>query len=208
VPRRDGPRRRLWQGDHVFVTLGRPSDERLARLLDELRATPLTYPEHGRTLARSAALPSGYHHVRAGRDLGTGDAVWRAACDGVRGWRLHRGSGLRVAPADPPIAVGTEVVTDVPLAGPVHVLAACRIVEVVDEPERFGFAYGTLAVHPEQGEEAFVVERTGDGPVRLSVTAFSRGNGLLMRLGGPVARRQQAVATEGYLDALQRHVDA
>ena len=28
-----------------------------------------------------------------------------------------------------------------------------------------------------------------------------------MRLGGPVARWQQGVATEGYLDALQRHVD-
>jgi uncharacterized protein (UPF0548 family) len=146
--------------------------------------------------------------VRAARDLGTGDAAWRAACDGVRGWRLHRGSGLRVAPADPPIAVGTEVVTDVALAGPVHVLAACRIVEVVDENERFGFAYGTLAVHPEQGEEAFVVERTPDDVVRLTVTAFSRGNGLLMRLGGPVARWQQGVATEGYLDALQQHVDA
>jgi uncharacterized protein (UPF0548 family) len=191
----------------VFVTLGRPSDEKLARLLDRLRATPLTYPEHGRTLARRGELPPGYHHVRAARDLGTGDAAWQAACDGIRGWRLHRGSGLRVAPTEPPIAVGTEVVTDVALAGPVHVLAACRVVEVVDEPERFGFAYGTLAIHPEQGEEAFVVERTADDVVRLTVTAFSRGNGLLMRLGGPVARWQQGVATEGYLDALQRHVD-
>jgi uncharacterized protein (UPF0548 family) len=192
----------------VFVTLGRPSDEKLARLLDQLRATPLTYPEHGRTLARRGALPPGYYHVRATRDIGAGDAAWLAACDGIRGWRLHRGSGLRVAPADPPISVGTEVVTDVALAGPLHVLAACRIVEVVDEPARFGFAYGTLAVHPEQGEEAFVVERTADGVVRLTVTAFSRGNGLLMRLGGPVARRQQAAATEGYLAALQRHVEA
>ena len=191
----------------MFVTLGRPTDDKLARLLDEVRATPLTYPEHGRTLARSADLPPGYHHVRAARDIGTGDAAWRAACEGVRAWRLHRGSGLRVAPVAPPIAVGTEVITDVALVGPVHVLAACRIVEVVDEPDRFGFAYGTLALHPEQGEEAFVVERVDD-VVRLSVTAFSRGNGLLMRLGGPVARRQQAAATEGYLDALERHVAA
>ncbi len=187
--------------------LGRPSDDKLARVLEEMRATPLTYPEHGRTLARGAGLPPGYHHVRAARDLGTGDAVWDAAGQGIRAWRLHRGSGLRVAPADPAIAVGTEVVTDVALAGPVHVLAACRIVEVVDEPGRFGFAYGTLAMHPEQGEEAFVVERTDDDRVRLTVTAFSRGNGLLMRVGGPIARRQQATATEGYLDALQRHVD-
>jgi uncharacterized protein (UPF0548 family) len=198
----------VWQGGRVFVTLGPPTDERLARLLDRLRATPLTYAEHGRTLARSGELPPGYHHVRATRDLGRGDAAWAAARAGIRGWQLHRGSGLRVAPAEPPIAVGTEVVTDVPLAGPVHVLAACRIVEVVDEPDRYGFAYGTLAVHPAQGEEAFVVDRDADGAVRLTVTAFSRGNGLVMRLGGPVSRHQQARATTGYLDALQRHVEA
>lgn len=190
----------------MFVTLGRPSDARLASLLDELRGTPLSYPEHGRTLARPGELPAGYHHVRATRPVGDGDEAWAAACAGVRGWRLHRGSGLRLAPADPPIAVGTEVVTVIALVGPVHVLAACRIVEVVDEPDRFGFAYGTLAVHPAQGEEAFVVDRDAGGAVRLTVTAFSRGNGLLMRLGAPVVQRQQVAATQGYLDALERYV--
>ena len=78
---------------------------------------------------------------------------------------------------------------------------------VRDELPKHRFEHGTLRVHPEQGEEAFVVERDADGAVRLVVTAFSRGNGLLMRWGGPVARRQQAAATTGYLDALQRHVD-
>ena len=191
----------------MFVVLGRPTDRKLAAILDEVRDTPLTYAEHGRTLSR-AGLPPGYHHVRAERGLGRGDHVWDAARQGVRTWRLHRGSGLRVAPAHPPIAVGTEVVTDIGILGPVHVIAACRIVEVVDEPDRFGFAYGTLRPHPAQGEEAFVVERDAAGAVRVVVTAFSRGNGPLVRLGGPVARRQQAAATEGYLDALQRHVDA
>lgn len=190
----------------MFVLLGRPSDDRLARVLEKVRDTPLTYGEVGRTLGR-AGLPEGYHRVSEERSLGRGDDVWRAACEGVRTWTLHRGSGLRVAPADPPIAVGTEVVTDIAVAGPVHVVAACRIVEVVDEPDRFGFAYGTLRTHPEQGEEAFVVQRDHDGVVRGIVTAFSRGNGRLMRLAAPIARRRQAAATLGYLDALQRHVD-
>lgn len=190
----------------MFVVLGRPSDRRLAAILAAVRDTPLTYAEHGRTLSR-AGLPPGYHHVREQRALGAGDAVWRAACGGLHGWRLHRGAGLRVAPADPPIAVGTEVVTDLGLGGPVHVVAACRIVEVVDEPDRFGFAYGTLRVHPARGEEAFVVARDASGAVRLEVTAFSRGNGPVMRLGGPVVRRRQAATTRGYLDALQRHVE-
>jgi uncharacterized protein (UPF0548 family) len=78
----------------------------------------------------------------------------------------------------------------------------------VDDPGRFGFAYGTLAVHPARGEEAFVVERTPEGGVRAQVVAFSRPHHPLVRLGGPVARRQQARATEGYLDAIEQHVRA
>jgi uncharacterized protein (UPF0548 family) len=152
--------------------------------------------------------PAGYHAVRASRAIGAGDAAFDAARAGIRTWQLHRGQGFRVAPAEPPIAPGTEVVTDVPLAGPVHVLAACRIVWTVDEPDRFGFAYGTLAVHPASGEEAFVVERAPSGEVRARVVAFSRPRHPLARLGGPVTRRQQARATEGYLDALQQHVQA
>jgi uncharacterized protein (UPF0548 family) len=190
----------------MFVVLGRPSDQKLVDILHEVRDTPLTYVEHGRTLSR-AGLPPGYHHVRQDRVLGRGDATWEAAREGIRTWRLHRGSGLRVAPAEPPVAVGTEVVTDIAIVGPIHILAACRIVEVVDESDRFGFAYGTLRVHPARGEEAFVVERDADGAVRLVVTAFSRPNGPVMQVGGPIARRQQGAATVAYLDALQRYVD-
>ncbi|MGH9262513.1 MAG: DUF1990 family protein [Acidimicrobiales bacterium] len=188
----------------MFV-LGRPSDDKLAQVLDRVRGTPLTYGEVGATVD-TEALPPGYHHVRATRVLGSGDAVFAAACDGIRTWQLHRGQGFRVVPADPPIEVGTEVVTDVPLAGPVHVLAACRVVRVVDEPHRFGFAYGTLRVHPASGEEAFVIERAPSGEVEAVIVAFSRPRHPLMRLGWPIARRQQDLATHGYLDALEQHV--
>jgi uncharacterized protein (UPF0548 family) len=77
---------------------------------------------------------------------------------------------------------------------------------VVDDGDRFGFGYGTLPVHPESGEEAFVAERAPGGEVRLTIVAFSRARHPLTRLGGPVARRQQARFTDGYLDALRRHV--
>jgi uncharacterized protein (UPF0548 family) len=199
----------------VFV-LGRPSDEKLAQVLDSVRGAPVTYGEVGATLGATPGepLPAGYHHARAAEPLGHGDDAFAAACAGIRQWRLHRGQGFRVVsaappadpPADPPIAVGTEVVVDAPIAGPVHVLAACRIVAVVDEPDRYGFAYGTLPVHPESGEEAFLVERTDGDEVRAVVTAFSRPRHPLVRLGGPVARRQQARATQGYLAALAAHV--
>ena len=84
--------------------------------------------------------------------------------------------------------------------------SACRVVWVVDDGDRFGFGYGTLPVHPESGEEAFVAERAPGGEVRLSIVAFSRARSVLTRLGGPVARRQQERFTDGYVDALRHHV--
>jgi uncharacterized protein (UPF0548 family) len=187
----------------MFV-IGRPSDERLEQVLADVRAATVTYPEVGAT-ARPGELPAGYHHVRVTEELGHGDAVFEAAADGVRTWRLHRGQGFRVLPDDPGLAAGTDVVMDVPLAG-IHVIAACRVVWSVDDDDRVGFGYGTLPVHPESGEEAFVVEQTPGGDVVVEVVAFSKPRHALAKLGGPFARRQQKKATRGYVDALRAHV--
>jgi uncharacterized protein (UPF0548 family) len=185
--------------------LRRPSVDRLRQILADVEGEPFTYDEVGAT--RNAQLPAGYHHVRERRSLGEGDAVFAAAADGLRTWQLHRRQGFVVVPDEPPITPGTVVVSATGLPVPsVHVLFACRIVWVVDEPSRFGFAYGTLPVHPARGEESFVVERDGNGVTTLAITAFSSPHHPLMRLGGPIARRQQAAATRGYLDALQAHV--
>jgi uncharacterized protein (UPF0548 family) len=110
-----------------------------------------------------------------------------------------------VVPGDAGVVAGTDVVVDVPLVG-VHVIAACRVVWSVDDADRVGFGYGTLPVHPESGEEAFVVERTPSGDVVVDVCAFSRPRHPLVRLGGPIARRQQRKATRGYVNALRDHV--
>ena len=72
--------------------------------------------------------------------------------------------------------------------------------------KRFGFAYGTLPSHPEEGEEHFVVTRDGDGAVRFDVVAFSRPHDLLTKLGGPIPRRLQARATEHYLEGMRDFV--
>ena len=77
-----------------------------------------------------------------------------------------------------------------------------RVVYVVDEPSRRGFAYGTLPGHPERGEEAFVVERAADDSVWLVIRAFSRPAGALTWIGYPVARLMQAIYTARYERAL------
>jgi uncharacterized protein (UPF0548 family) len=176
-----------------------PDSEHLSHFLARERTSPLTYDEVGASF--DAELPSGYHHVRAGTELGQGEDVWERSRAGIRAWAAHRGAGITVAPADAPITEGTTVAV-ITAAGPLRVLAACRIVRVVDERDRFGFAYGTLPSHPEEGEEHFVVSR-GGGAVRFDVVAFSRPHDLLTKLGGPIPRRMQARATEQYLAGMR-----
>ena len=73
----------------------------------------------------------------------------------------------------------------------VWTLNACRIVYVVDEPTRFGFAYGTLPDHAECGEDRFLIERDDNGTVWYDIRVFSRPRLLLARLAAPLARRLQ-----------------
>jgi uncharacterized protein (UPF0548 family) len=114
---------------------------------------------------------------------------------------MHRGAGLRVA-ADGPIAVGTNVAFSAPL--PIgFVDGMCRIVVVVDEPNRYGFAYGTLSVHHECGEEAFVVSRDGDGNVRLDIAGVLRPAPTLARIVPPLADHLQDRGVRRYLAAMR-----
>jgi uncharacterized protein (UPF0548 family) len=113
---------------------------------------------------------------------------------------MHERAGF-VVRCDGPIAVGTNVAISAPL--PVgYADVTCRIVAVVDEPDRSGFAYGTLSVHPEQGEEAFVVSRVG-AAVRFEITAVSRHRHPLARLVPAIADRLQASAAKRYLEAME-----
>ena len=117
---------------------------------------------------------------------------------------MQRGSGLTVV-TDGDFVVGTNVVITAPL--PIgYVNVACRIVTVIDEPDRFGFAYGTLPVHPEQGEEAFIVTRASDSTTTFLVEAVSRTAYHLGRLVPFVSDFLQNQANQRYLRAIERAV--
>jgi uncharacterized protein (UPF0548 family) len=82
-----------------------------------------------------------------------------------------------------------------------------RVVYVVDEPTRKGFAYGTLPRHPERGEEAFIVEHRDDGSVWLTIRAFSRPSSWIFWVGYPFVRLMQQVYTSRYERALAGPID-
>jgi uncharacterized protein (UPF0548 family) len=89
-------------------------------------------------------------------------------------------------------------------AGPVRISAPCRVVYVVNDPGRRGFAYGALPGRPESGEEAFAVERHDEDTATFTVTAFFRPATLLAKTAGPVGRVIQRRSTVRYLRALAR----
>jgi uncharacterized protein (UPF0548 family) len=183
----------------MFI-LGVPKRERLDALWTEASNAQPTYSEVG--ASAGTEMPTGYRHDRYQITLGSGSDVFDRAITALKGWEMHINAGLSVFPQSQPLALGTTVLVVV-RQGPLSTIAPCRIVYVVEEPERFGFAYGTLPGHPEQGEEAFLVERSPDGNVRLTITAFSRPRDPLARMGGLVTRWIQTRTTKAYLDAMK-----
>jgi uncharacterized protein (UPF0548 family) len=161
-----------------------------------------TYPEVGAT--REASLPSGYHHVRRDVAIGSGAAAFGAAAEALMTWRMHRAAGLDVLPGSATRASPGAFVRLRAGWGPLSLTAPCRVVYCVEQPDRRGFAYGTLPGHPERGEEAFVLHLTASGQVRFRICAFSRPAILLTRAAGPVARLAQAYVTTRYVTALTR----
>jgi uncharacterized protein (UPF0548 family) len=82
--------------------------------------------------------------------------------------------------------------------GPLHIGSPVRVVYVVDEPTRKGFAYGTLPGHPESGEEAWLLTRMDDGSIWMTIRAFSRPSTKRWWAVYPVLRIVQEVFTRRY----------
>ncbi|MGD0592238.1 MAG: DUF1990 domain-containing protein [Acidimicrobiales bacterium] len=179
--------------------LRRPDDGRLQAVLDAVRDRPVSYAEVGAT--RDGRLVSGYRHVAREVVTGAGDDAFDRSVERLRSWAPLRAAGLRLWPPDASIREGVDVAATKRL-GLLHVVVLCRIVYVVEDPDRYGFAYGTLPGHPEEGEELFCVTKQANGDVVFRIVAFSRPADVLTRLGGPLGRRVQRRMTDRYLSSL------
>lgn len=170
-------------------------------LLDEQRSStllraPLSFTRH-HAFERDA--PTGYNHLSRSVTLSRRD--FDGAARDLFEWKMHARAGLRVQASDIPLRQNTVVLMRWGL-GPVAVKIPCRVLDVIDEPHRRGFAYGTLPGHPEAGEERFLVERLEDSRILFTITAYSRPASPLAKLGGPISRAAQSVMTQRYLTAL------
>lgn len=180
-----------------------PAPRSIEAFLAAQRNANFSYPEVG---ASERGAPTGYNLDHSRVQLGSGDMDFLAGCAALQGWKMFPAPWTRISPPATPIAVGETVAMQANALG-LWWLNACRIVYVIDETaaatnrpdggavpavvRRFGFAYGTLRAHVEQGEERFSVEQLADGSVWYDLRAFSRPRFWPVRLAKPLARALQ-----------------
>lgn len=172
----------------MMMRLTRPGLDEVAAHLASQTGQALTYREVGAT--RDAREPSGFAHDHNRQLLGHGAPVFTRACAAIRGWKMFPAPLAFIEPLPIPIEVGAQAGVVVRAMG-MWWLNAARIVYVIDEPRRFGFAYGTLPGHAECGEERFLVEWLADDSVWYDLRAFSRPRYWAARAGRPVVRLLQ-----------------
>jgi len=180
------------------------ADQAAGRIVGVAATAEPTYAHVGSTIDPDS-WPDHHPYVRS-LVVGRGQACFAAAVDGLRSWACHRGIRARVHPAGAPIVVGTTVAVELPI-GPVRIIVPNRVVAVICEPARFGFAYGTLPGHEERGEEGFVVEQAPDGTVTATVVVDAVPATPAARLVGPAVTLVQHLAVRRYLSAWAAHVD-
>ncbi|MDQ2677983.1 MAG: DUF1990 domain-containing protein [Actinomycetota bacterium] len=188
-----------------LLRLGRPDRHTLEQLLARAGAASLTYDHVGSTLSApgSSDRKVSTEHL----ELGVGAATFDAAVSELRTWVCHRGLGADVFPADAPLQVGTSLLV-VLHVGPVSIVVPNRVVAVVDEPRRIGFAYGTLEGHQERGEESYVVEHLDDDRVVATIGLDARAATTAARLAAPAVGWFQRLAVRRYLAAWRAAVES
>jgi uncharacterized protein (UPF0548 family) len=183
--------------------LSKPSERTALAHIERQRHLPYSYTEvgHSQHDVSVDGFDNDFNHCEIGR----GEADWEAAKAAIRAWRMFPGGWACIHPTHTPIRVGETVAMSARVWG-FWWLNACRIVYVIDEKNRFGFAYGTLPGHAECGEEIFMVERHEDDSVHYVIKAFSRPRLWLARLGYPIARAQQRKFVRDSKAAMQQWV--
>ena len=166
--------------------LKEPSDFTISTFIADQLDRTFTYSAVGAT---NGIPPHGFivDHNRV--QLGRGIQAYERAVSALKQWQQFDLGWLRIVPENVPLEVGATVAVKAHAFG-TWSLNATRIVYVVNETERFGFAYGTLPDHVECGEERFLVEFHKED-VWYDILAFSKPQHPLVKMAYPFARMLQ-----------------
>lgn len=187
-----------------MLSLTAPSESIVIRNLLSAKSKPFSYDSPGVTGADE--VPSGFDSDRQRVLLGYGRRSFERAKQAITQWKMFDHAMTTLYWPDRPIERGAAVAVSIRV-GPLWSLNPCRIVYTIDEPTRFGFAYGTLPGHIESGEERFMVEwLPADDSVWYEIHAVSRPSHVVTYFGYPIARLEQARFRRLSGEAMQRAV--
>jgi uncharacterized protein (UPF0548 family) len=165
-----------------------PTEAEIRRMLESQRQVAFSYPEVGAT---AASPPRGYNVDHERYLLGQATGAFSRGKLAIQRWEMFHNGWTYLCWPDAPIEPGANVAMLARYLG-LYSLNFCRVVYVIDEPRKYGFAYGTLPDHIEAGEERFVVEWMDDGTVWYDVFAFSTARHVLARIANPAIRGLQS----------------
>jgi uncharacterized protein (UPF0548 family) len=171
----------------AFIQFPEPSVAK--QFLMEQQVMPLNY-SHRLCTQSEQAIP-GFDQDMHQAQIGAGAADWEQAKNAIRQWKMFPEAWTQIWPGNTPIETGQSVIMFARFGG-LWWRNTCQIVYTIDEPDSFGFAYGTLPGHVEAGEELFRVFQKPDGSVWYEIRAFSQPRFWMARLAYPIMRYLQA----------------
>ena len=187
--------------DLPIVVLGRLPAADADRVLDAARTAS---PTSGRLTVSPDEVAAGHGFVDR-RIVGQGSGAFDSAVIALRSLVAQR-AVADVIPADAEAVLGSTLLVELGF-GPISLVAVNRVVWLVDEPDRWGFAYATLPGHPERGQESFVVRRLPNDEAEVTITGVAHASVPLGRFIGPLVRPVQSRMAERYLDAIGAFVE-
>jgi len=167
------------------ATIFFPDHTTLDNFIQEELPKTYTYPEVGATKTNEQFAH--YDNDNNQVIIGKGAEVWQKAKCALKNWQQFPLPWTKIYPNTTALEEGEVVVVLFRLFG-IWWRNSAKIVYAFDEPNRFGFAYGTLPGHIETGEEVFWVEKDAEGVVSYHIKAFSTPRFWLARIAYPVAR--------------------
>jgi uncharacterized protein (UPF0548 family) len=187
-----------------MFSLLEPTEGQVRFILAGQQSLGFSYAEVG---ASRSKLPRNYRSDHNRICVGHGSSTFARAAEALRRWQMFEIPGVHLCWPSTPIEPGNAVAIVAKHCG-IWSLNCCRIVYVVDEGRRYGFAYGTLPEHSICGEERFTVEWDcpSSDSVWYELLAFSRPSNSLVRTAYPLARLFQRRFVHESISAMVRVV--
>ena len=168
-----------------------------------LPKTDFSYAEVGATKNDlPQQLSKQYKVDRYDGEIGKGTACFQEAKLALQKWSHFDLGWLHIQAPAPCVDLVVPVVVRV---FGIWTLNYCKVVYVIDEQDKWGFAYGTLSAHGEMGEERFMLyHNPANDVVSYEIVAFSKPQHWLAKVGYPLTRRLQRRFGRDSVAAIQK----